>query len=191
MNTPATVVTPRIRPLTEGDLGEDARALLQLPLKGHARNDISPFLLTVVRHVGLYRHFAPFAGKLLVGGKLPARDRELAILRGAWLCTAAYEWGEHVRIASSVGMSAAEIEGIRQGSGHSRWNPHERAVLTATEELHADAKISQQTWQALAQQYDERQLIELPMLVGAYQMIAYVQNALQVPLPEGSAGLDA
>ncbi len=181
---------PRIVPLTEQELGEEARALLQLPLKGHGRNDSSPFLLTVVRHPGLYRHFAPFAGKLLVGGKLPARDRELAILRGAWLCTAAYEWGEHVRIASSAGLTAAEIENLKQGSSHASWSPHERAVLEATEQLHAGARISEPTWRELARQYDERQLIELPMLVGGYQMIAYVQNALQVPLPEGSTGLE-
>ena len=186
-----TAADPRITPLTVHELDEHARALLQLPLKGHGRNDVSPFLLTVVRHAGLYRHFAPFAGKLLVGGKLPPRDRELAILRGAWLCSAAYEWGEHVGIARSVGITPAEIECVKQGSVHTGWNAHERAILEATEELHREAKISDRTWQALAQRYDERQLIELPMLVGGYQMIAYVQNALQVALPEGSRGLDA
>src|SRR5579862_3836002 len=94
--------TPRILPLTEQELSDDARSLLALPLKGHQDGAVSPFLLTVVRHAGLYRRYAPFAGKLLVGGKLPARDRELAILRCGWLCKGAYEWGEHVKIARSI-----------------------------------------------------------------------------------------
>ncbi len=57
--------------------------------------------------------------------------------------------------------------------------------------MHSGAHISDPTWQTLARKYDELQLIELPMLIGGYQMIAYVQNALQVALPAGSAGLAA
>jgi 4-carboxymuconolactone decarboxylase len=184
-----TGAAPRIVPLTEQELSDDARSLLELPLQGHGHSAASPFLMTVVRHPGLYRRYAPFAGKLLVAGKLPSRDRELAILRCAWLCTAPYEWGEHVRIAHSVGISPSDVERVKGGSADSRWSPHERAVLEATEQLHSGAHISDLTWQTLAQKYDERQLIELPMLIGGYQMIAYVQNALQVPLPAGSAGL--
>jgi alkylhydroperoxidase family enzyme len=186
-----TGAMPRIVPLTEQELSDDARSLLELPLKGHGDNAASPFLMTAVRHPGLYRRYAPFAGKLLVGGKLPSRDRELAILRCAWLCTAPYEWGEHVRIARSVGVTPAEIERVTLGSADPRWSAHDRAVLEATEELQSGAHISDPTWQKLVRQYDERQLIELPMLIGTYQMIAYVQNALRVALPPGSAGLDA
>ena len=183
--------TPRITPLTEQELSDDARELLALPLKGHQLNAVSPFLLTLVRHAGLYRRYAPFAGKLLVGGKLPARDRELAILRGAWLCSGAYEWGEHVRLARAAGIGAAEIENVIVGPTAPAWSDHERAVLTAVDELRQGGHIGDETWNVLARQYDDLQLIELPMLIGAYQMIAYVQNSLRTSLPAGSAGLDA
>jgi 4-carboxymuconolactone decarboxylase len=183
--------TPRISPLTEQELSQDARELLALPLKGHRESAISPFLLTVVRHPGLYRRYAPFVGKLLVGGKLPARDRELAILRGAWLCRCSYEWGEHVRLAGAAGITGTEIEAIVKGSHEPSWSPADRAVLSATEQLHATGHISDDTWNSLVLRYDEMQLIELPMLIGAYQMIAYAQNALRTSLPEGSVGLEA
>ncbi len=181
----------RIVPLSEEELSDDAREMLALPLKGHGKSESSPFLLTLVRHPGLYRRYAPFAGKLLVAGKLPARDRELAILRGAWLCRGAYEWGEHVRLAHEAGISALDIENVIKGSAEKAWSTHDGAVLKATEELHENGHISDATWQVLATRYDELQLIELPMLVGAYQMIAYVQNSLRTTLPAGSAGLDA
>jgi 4-carboxymuconolactone decarboxylase len=184
-------MTPRITPLREQELSDDARLLLALPLKGHQKNTVSPFLLTIVRHPGLYRRYAPFAGKLLVAGKVPARDRELAILRCGWLCKAAYEWGEHVRIARSVGIGSEEIDRIIRGSADEQWTPHESAVLRAVEELHSGAHLSDSTWDVLAREYDEMQLIELPTLIGAYQMIAYMQNALRVALPEENAGLDA
>ena len=38
---------------------------------------------TLVRHPGLFRQWLPFGGKLLAG-KLPARERELMILRTGW-----------------------------------------------------------------------------------------------------------
>src|SRR5579862_3865758 len=140
---------PRIDPLKEHELGEDARSLLALPLKGHQDNALSPFLLTIVRHPGLYRRYAPFAGKLLVAGKLPARDRELAILRCGWLCKGAYEWGEHVKIARSIGIEPAEIERVTRGSTDPGWTLHESAVLRAVEELHSDARLSDLTWDTL------------------------------------------
>ncbi len=183
--------TSRIQPLSETELGADARELLALPLKGHGNSAISPFLLTLVRHPGLYRRYAPFAGKLLVGGKLPARDRELAILRGAWLCQCGYEWGEHVRLARAMGMTQREVAGIVVGSEDTQWGADDKAILSATEELHAAGNVSDETWNSLARRFDEMQLIELPLLIGAYQMIAYAQNALRTTLPEGNAGLDA
>ncbi len=181
----------RIDPLDEEELSDEARSLLDLPLKGHKKNSTSSFLRTLIRHPGLYRRYAPFAGKLLVAGKLPARDRELAILRGAWLCQAHYEWGEHVRIARVAGLETDEIERIINGSADPGWTDHESAVLRAVEELYANADISDPTWTALARVYNEKQLIELPMLIGAYQMIAYMQNVFRTELPEGNCGLVA
>lgn len=182
---------PRISPLGDDELTDEARSLLDLPLGGEEIGGAHDFFKTLLRYPGLYRRFAPFAGKLLVAGKLPERDRELIILRGAWLCKAAFEWGEHVRIARSVGLTSAEIERVKAGSAAPGWSARDFAVLSATEELHDTANIGDETWAMLAEIYDERQLIELPFLVGAYQMIAYVQNALRVATPAGSAGLDA
>ncbi len=182
---------PRILPLEASELSESSRELLALPLKGHEQNEASDFLLTLVRHPGLYRRFAPFVGKLLVAGKLPARDRELGILRTAWLCSAPYEWGEHVNIAHGVGMSPEEVEWVTRGSTDPRWTDHERAVLRAVEDLISTSVIGHEAWTALANRYDDRQLIELPMLIGAYQMIAYVQKSLGVALRGDNAGLDA
>jgi hypothetical protein len=55
--------------------------------------------------------------------------------------------------------------------------------------LHADACIGDETWAALAARYDEKQLIEVPMLVGHYHMVAFTLNALGVQLEPGLDGL--
>ena len=99
--------TPRIPPLREEETDEQTSTLLdevRLP-NAEAVN----IFATLVRYPGLYRRWMPFAGKLLAG-KLPARDRELLILRSAWRCASSYEWGQHVRLAKQVGISAEEID---------------------------------------------------------------------------------
>ena len=58
-------------------------------------------------------------------------------------------------------------------------------------ELHGDSMISDATWSALAKRLDERQLIELPIIVGQYQTVAYYQNSLRLRLHTGNLGLKA
>jgi alkylhydroperoxidase family enzyme len=176
----------RIPPLPEEDQDEQQRELLDGVQAGAA--PAAHIFSTLVRHPGLFRRWLPFGGKLLAG-KLPARDRELLILRTAVLCEADYEWGQHTVIARSVGISDEEIERVRSGAGAGGWSAADLALLEAADELHHDARVSDVTWQKLAERYDERQLIEVPMLVGHYHMVAFTLNTLGVPLEEGVSGL--
>ena len=119
------------------------------------------------------------------------RDRELVILRTGWLCRAPFEWGEHVRIGRQLGLTGEEIERVIEGSTAGGWSEHERALLAATEELHAGAMISDATWEVLSRSMSDTQLFELAVLVGQFTTVAYWQNALRLPLGEGNAGLAA
>jgi len=151
--------------------------------------EVSEWLATVLRHPTLLRAHTQLAVAVM-DGLLPARDRELAILRTGWLCQAPFEWGGHVELGKRLaGITAEEIEWVVIGSTAPAWRPHDRAVLRAVEELLGDAMISDQTWSTLAQTYDERQLMELPILVGQYLGVAYLQNSLRVVLPQGYQGL--
>jgi len=150
---------------------------------------LPPMIATMLRHPGLFGRHVDISAELLRRGTLSARDRELVVLRVAWLCQAPFEWGEHVHIAKTAGISSEEIERITQGSDASGWSEHDRALLRAVEELRAAAMISDATWATLAQRYEERQLIELPLVVGQYQTIAYYQNSLRVSLHDGNVGL--
>jgi 4-carboxymuconolactone decarboxylase len=178
--------TPRIPPLRDEETDEQTSTLLdevRLP-NAEAVN----IFATLVRYPGLYRRWMPFAGKLLAG-KLPARDRELLILRSAWRCASSYEWGQHVRLAKQAGISAEEIDRIATGPDAPGWDPFDRTLLTAVDELHDDACLTDATWATLASRYEERQMIELPMLVGQYHMLAFALNSLGVQREPGVPGL--
>lgn len=146
---------------------------------------------TMLRHGDLFATQADIGIQLLGRGTLNPRHREIAVLRIGWLCQAPYEWGEHVIVAKKVGLTSEDIERITIGSAADGWTPLERAILRATEELYEQAMISDETWAVLAAGLSDVQLIELPILVGQYQAVAYYQNSLRLRLHDGNAGLSA
>lgn len=153
--------------------------------------NLPEIMRTMLRHADLFTQQTEIGIQLLKRGTLSPRHRELAILRTGWLCQAPYEWGEHVHVAKSVGISSEEIERITIGSSAAGWNELDSAILKAVEELRESAMISDATWQTLAHYFNEQQLIELPILIGQYQTVAYYQNSLRLRLHEGNAGLNA
>jgi 4-carboxymuconolactone decarboxylase len=177
-------VTPRIPPLADAERDDQARELLGQA--GGPAAGASNIFATFVRHPGLFRKWLPLGGKLLAG-KLPARDRELLILRTGWHCRSDYEWAQHVRIARSAGLSDDEIARVRQGPDAPGWSSFDALLLRAADELHVDACIADDTWAALATRYDERQLVELPMLVGHYHLVAFTLNSLGVQVEDDAA----
>jgi 4-carboxymuconolactone decarboxylase len=184
---PDALQAPRIPPVAPADQDQDIRDFLS----GLRLRELSAFnvFATVARHPGLFRKWSPFCGKLLAG-KLSIRDRELLILRTGWLCGSGYEWGHHALIARANGFTNDDLARIRVGSGAEDWSEVDSALLAAAEELHHRACISDGTWKVLSDTYDERQLIELIMLVGHYHMVSFVLNSLRVQREPGVPSLE-
>jgi alkylhydroperoxidase family enzyme len=177
--------TARIPPLPPGEEDDEARELLAGVNTGGAK--AADIFRTFVRHPGLFRKWMPFGGKLL-SGKLSAHDRELLILRTGWRCQAEYEWGQHVLIARAAGISDDEIARVKEGQDAPGWDAFDAVLLRAADELHDDSCLSDATWAALAERYDIRQLIEVPMVVGHYHLVAFALNSFGVQREEGVPG---
>ena len=141
-----------------------------------------PALFTTLgRHRRLFRPWLRFASRLMPGGKLPRADAELVILRVAALAPSEYEWGHHERIARRFGLGPDAIARVREGADAEGWSPRQVAILRAVDELHATRTLADRTWESLeAAGLGETELIELPMLVGHYEMLAMTLNALRV-----------
>jgi alkylhydroperoxidase family enzyme len=185
---------PRIAPLRPDEIGEEAHAItkrIRAAAGTSPSNDIPEYVATMLRHPSLYEQHVALGTELLGNGALSARQRELAVLRTGWLCGAPYEWGEHVGIAKRAGLTSADIERVTQGSEAPGWNVEDRAVLRAAEELHSNAMIADQTWSELETFLNDRQLIELPYVIGNYTKVAFLQNALRLRLGRSNPGLSA
>jgi len=177
--------TPRIPPQPPEDWAEDLQAMLTADLGDRPRLGELNIFTTLARHPELFKTWMPFAGYLLIAGKLPFADRELLILRTGYNCRAPYEWGQHVRIALDGRIEREVVERVAAGPDAPGWDEREALLLRAADELHSDARISDPTWGGLARHLDQQQLIELPILVGQYHLVAFTLNSLGVqPEPE-------
>src|SRR5262244_3954154 len=103
---------PRIQPLPQSDWDDETRELMEnLRRDGQVYN----IFTTLARHPKLLSKWLVFANHVLARSTLPAREREIAILRMGWLCRAEYEWGHHVAIGKQAGLSADEIKRVAEG----------------------------------------------------------------------------
>lgn len=166
---------PRVPPLGPSEHHPEADELLA---KAGDRASLNIFR-TMVRHPRVFKRWVPF-GHILLNGTLPPRDRELLILRTAYRCGSVYEWAHHEQIARECDLDESEIDRVREGADAGGWTPFDAALLRAVDELLDRHWISDATWAALAERYDERLLIELPMVVGHYHMLAVTLNSLGV-----------
>ncbi len=148
---------------------------------------------TLARHRRLFRAWLRFAGRLMPGGTLPRPDAELVILRVAHRCGSEYEWRHHERIGRASGLEPEQVDAARDFGGAAALSARQALLVRAVDELHDTRTITDATWAALAEELSERQLIELPLLAGHYEMLAMTLNSLRVqpdpqPLGGGPAG---
>jgi AhpD family alkylhydroperoxidase len=134
----------------------------------------------LARHPELTRAFHSFNGHVLFATTLSPRQRELLVLRVAAVRDCDYEWSQHVLMGLDAGLSVEEVRRVRQGSGADGWDVVEAALLAAAEELLVAARIGDATWSVLAEELDERQLMDVVFTVGAYDIVAMAFRSFEV-----------
>ena len=183
---------PRITPLRDDAIdGEAIELVKRIRISAGAAPELDrvpEYMRVMLKHPAIFRCQMEM-GTALFRGKIPPRERELAVLRIGWLCRAPYEWGEHVDIGKRHGLSAEEVERVTAGSSAAGWSEHERAILRGVEELLADQALSNSTWEVLAKSWNEAQMIEFTMMVGQYVATSFVQNSLRIRLAPDNPGL--
>lgn len=170
---------PRVPPFGPDDTPAWAKPILagaRRVLGGPTPNIIA----TLARHGRLFAPWMAFASQLMPKGRLPRRDTELVILRVAWNTHSRYEWNHHIRIGAKEGLTEADIERVPDGPDATGWTDRQRAILRATDELHGDRFIGNETWAELEGRLSQTELIELCMLVGHYEMLAMTIASLGI-----------
>jgi AhpD family alkylhydroperoxidase len=142
-------------------------------------------------HPALAKAFLGYNAHLLGrDSTIPPRTRELAILCVAWRRRCRYEWAQHVRIARRAGVTDEEIARIRAGV---TGDEGAGLIIAAVDELDANSSLSDETYRALAGEFDDRQLMDLVFTIGTYGLLAMAFNTFGLELDPGLSdeGFDA
>lgn len=150
------------------------------PLTGGRPVPPSNALGLLLNHPRLAKAFLTFSAQLLYRSTLPARIRELTVLRVAWRHRCRYEWTHHLLMAREAGVTEQEVEEVRQGAG--------TLLNRAVDELESTSTLSDELYAELAKELDERQLMDFVFTVGSYGLQAMAYNTFGV---EPDPGLDS
>lgn len=170
----------RIAPLGDAEMDADQKEALK---------DFGPNLLnifrTLVRAPKALTRFNAWGGYVLSRrNDLPEREREIVILRVGYLCKSGYEFTQHTRIGLASGLTADEIQNIKQGAG-AGWSDADAVLIRAADELHADQFITDATWADLGRHYSEKQCMDVVFTVGQYTQVSMFLNTFGVQLDAG------
>ncbi|HLI67928.1 MAG TPA: carboxymuconolactone decarboxylase family protein [Caulobacteraceae bacterium] len=176
---------PRIAPLAIADMSEEQKEAVQPMLQDGRLLNIFATLAHAPKALTRFQQWGAYV--LSRRNSLPAREREIVILRVGFLCQSGYEFTQHTGIGRREGLSPHEIEAIKEGAGARNWTEAEQALIRAADELVRGHFVSDATWAALAKHFDEKQCMDVVFTVGQYTQVSMFLNTFGVQLEPGQA----
>ena len=165
--------SPRIQPVAADALPEGLPAL--------------NIFATMAKHPKLLDRFNRFGGFLLFRGLVPAREREIVILRVGWRSGSVYEFGQHTVIGKGAGLTDEEVVllAAEQTGG---WSEDDRNLIELADQLCSTNSVDDSLWERLRRRWNEPELMELLVVAGFYRLVSGFLNAARVPLEPGTPG---
>lgn len=128
---------------------------------------------------------------LLFDSEIGHRRRELIIMRIGWTTGSEYEWTQHWPLALQMfECTEPELQALRSDAWKTAecFDPIDRAVLTAVDELLATGDLGDETWQACFEGLGRDAAIDMVTAIGTWLLISKVARGLRVRLEEGVIG---
>jgi 4-carboxymuconolactone decarboxylase len=170
---------PRLAPLAQAEWTDAQKAIVaRFGTAGQADNDLATYL----HHPVLAENIMPFERYISNESTLAPRQRELLVLRTAWLCRSAYVWAHHAEAGRKAGLTADDFTRIARGPEASGWDAFDAALLRAADELHDSAFVGDSTWRLLSSRYGTPELMDAIFTVAEFTMVADTLNSLGVQI---------
>ena len=113
--------------------------------------------------------------------ELEGRLREIVIVRVAHLNRTTYVFKQHVpQLSAPEGLTDQECEALADWQNAPSFSARERAALAYTDAMTRDVAVPDAVFDALRPHFDERQIVELSVLIGLYNMHTRVFTALRI-----------
>jgi len=109
------------------------------------------------------------------------RLREIMIIRVGYLNNCAYVVKQHVPLHSEpAGLRKEECDALADWHAASFFSERERAALAYADAVTREIDVPDAVFAELRRHFSERQLVELTVLIGTYNMHTRVGQALQI-----------
>jgi len=123
------------------------------------------------------------------GTEVDGQSRELSVIRVALLNDVEYVQRAHgPAYALKEGLTSDQVEALADWRGSKLFNAQQRALLAYTDAMTRGIEVPDDVFNDARNYFSERQMVELTMLIGAYNMLTRFIKALKVdPEPPASA----
>lgn len=113
--------------------------------------------------------------------ELDGQTREIVIIRVGILNRCDYVFKAHVpAYTEKEGLTRAQCEAIAEWRSSTLFDAHQRAALAYTDAMTRDIQVSDAVYAGLRPHFSERQIVELTLLIGTYNMHTRVLQALDI-----------
>ncbi len=137
---------------------------------------------TFAKYQKLNQRWSPRQNFILRTSRLSPHQREMLILRMGWNCRSEYEWAKHVGSVGRARDQGLDPEKIAEGADAAVWDPLERALLHASDELYRDGIVSDATWRQLSEKLDTGSIMSAILTTADYRAISLSLNTYGVQL---------
>ncbi|HEY3151005.1 MAG TPA: carboxymuconolactone decarboxylase family protein [Candidatus Binatia bacterium] len=122
------------------------------------------------------------------GTEIDGQSRELAVIRVAILNDVEYVQRAHgPAYALKEGLTPEQVDAVANWQPSKLFTGQQRALLAYTDAMTREIAVADGVFADVRKHFTERQVVELTMLIGAYNMLTRFLKALQVD-PEPTAG---
>ena len=173
-------------PLIDEHATPDIAALVA-KIRGARGGRLLNFYRALLHAPGLASAWLDFNNAVRFQTSLGDRARELVIMRVAALNGADYVFDVHrSRYAEPAGVTRAQVEALRDWRKSGLFGPEESALLAYVDAMTRDVAVPDAVFKGLQAHFSVRAVVELTVLVAAYNMHTRVLKALDIdPEPAG------
>ena len=158
-----------------------ALATLIAKLKGARGGKLINLYRVLLNSPSIADAWQAFNNAIRFNTTLDEQTRELAILRVSQLNGADYQFQIHAKnYAPACGITPEQITALDSGANSSLFAPAHRALLAYTNAMTTDIEVSDSVFSRLKPHYNDQQIVELTVLIGAYNMHTRVGRALRL-----------
>ncbi len=176
--TDATTPPARV-PLVQDDTDDPdaAENLKEIAARGIRPHTIHRVYANATK---LQRRTSALAQAIRKDAGVPRTDRELIILRATQNMRGIYQFTQHRRMATRLGITVAQIEALPHWRESDLFSERQRAILAYADGMVSEEGVTDAVFETMKTHFSIREIVELTMTAAYYSGSAQMTRALGV-----------